>query len=43
MLVKVTKAKCPDFPFTLTLQGESVVECAEFLVTTLLTFPLFGI
>lgn len=28
---------------SLTLQGESVVECAEFLITTLLTFPLFGI
>lgn len=32
---------CPD-PILLTLQGESVVECAEFLITTLLTFPLFG-
>lgn len=41
LLVKVTEAKC--FSHSLTLQGESVVECAEFLITTLLTFPLFGI
>jgi len=27
---------------SLTLQGESDVECAEFLITTLLTFLLFG-
>lgn len=32
---------CPD-PIHLTLHGESVVECAEFLITTLLTFLLFG-
>lgn len=32
---------CPH-SHSLTLQGESVVECAEFLFTTLLTFPLFG-
>lgn len=32
---------CPD-PIHLTLQGESVDECAEFLITTLLTFLLFG-
>lgn len=32
---------CPD-SHSLTLQGESVAECAEFLITTLLTFPLFG-
>lgn len=40
LLVKLKM--CPDF-HSLTLQGESVAECAEFLVTTLLTFPLFGI
>lgn len=32
---------CPD-AIHLTLQGENVVECAEFLFTTLLTFLLFG-
>lgn len=35
--------KMCSHPHSLTLRGESVFECAEFLFTTLLTFSLFGI
>lgn len=40
-LCVLLKKMCPHATH-LTLQGENVVECAEFLFTTLLTFLLFG-
>lgn len=42
LLVNVVTTRCVQGFHSLTLQGESVVECAEFLFTTLLTFSLFG-